>query len=79
MLVQPGKGRGSAILRIKHDPSSSKPDYTKIRASLNSLPGILNVSVNEVTNLVKVEFDPDLLTLEDIRQTIDYSENSEKV
>jgi len=76
-MVQPPKGRGSAILRIKED-SGYTPDYEKIRASLKKLRGILNFSLNEVGNVVKVDFDPALLTLDDIRKAIDISRDSKK-
>ena len=79
MMVQLPKGRGSAILRIKASSDDSKPDYAKIRTSLNKLRGILSLSVNEVTSVVKVEFDPALLTLDDIRKAIDATSDSEKV
>jgi copper chaperone CopZ len=78
MMVKPPKGRASAILRIRDRLDDSRPDYGNIQASLSSLPGISNVSLNEVTDMVKVEYDPDLLTLEAIRGTIDSSKNSEK-
>jgi copper chaperone CopZ len=78
MMAKPQKGRASAILRIQDRSADSKPNFRKIKASLTSLPGITNVSFNEVTHMVKVEYDPDLLTLEDVRKTIASSKNSEK-
>jgi copper chaperone CopZ len=77
MMVQSPKSGGSAILRIKEGPSAT-PNYGKIRASLKKLRGMLSVSINEVTNVVKVEFDPALLTLDDVRKAIDTSGDSEK-
>ncbi len=73
MMVQPKKGKGSAILRIQNSSDDIKPNYRKIKTSLDALPGVSNVSLNEVTNMVKVEYDPELLTLEDIRSAIESS------
>ena len=78
MKTKPQKSKGNAVLRIKSDSNDLIPDYRRIRASLISLNGISNVSINEVTSVVKVEYDPDLLTLDEIRGTIDAAQNSEK-
>ena len=78
MMSKPLNEKGKAILRISHGLEEMKPNYGKIEMSLKKLDGITNVSVNEVTNVVKVEFDPHKITLDEIHQALQRFQKEEK-
>jgi Heavy-metal-associated domain len=74
MMSHPQNNKGRATLRINHGKIDSRPDYEGIEASLKTLDGIAEVSVNKVADLVKVEYDPEKLTLDEIRLRLQRAE-----
>ena len=78
MMSQPLKNKGKAILRINHGVDRKKSDYEKIETSLKRLDGITYVSVDEVTNVIKVEFNPRKVTLDEIHQSLQRFQKAEK-
>lgn len=75
MMSEPQVNRGRAILRLSVD---AELDYEKIKVSLKKLRGITDVSINQVTNVVKVEYDPNKLTLEKIREELERAQRTGK-
>jgi copper chaperone CopZ len=78
MVSEPLTDKGKAILRISHDIDEKKLDFGKIELSLKNLYGITSVSINEITGMVKVEYNPRKITLDEIRQSLEKLQKSEK-
>jgi hypothetical protein len=59
-----------AILKIHINSSSEIPDYKRIEKGIASLTGVKNVQINLTTNCVKVDYDPELLSVKKIRERL---------
>lgn len=69
------KRKAIAIIRM---PLNNQPGhslkYAEIEDSLKGLNGVANAQINHVANTVRVEYDPEKLTLESIRKRLDLSQ-----
>jgi copper chaperone CopZ len=68
-MVKP-RGKARAILRIDQHHISKDVAYSKIEDSIKNLPGVSRARINYVTSTVEVDYDPEKLTLEKIRETL---------
>ena len=62
--------KASAILRINRVNGQKAEDHRKIEETMKNLPGISKVRINYVTSTIKVNYDPEKLTLEKIKETL---------
>ena len=63
------KKAGTLILRLDF-PQEGHSDYDKIQSSLSGLDGVLNTEINYLTHTIKIEFDPQKLTIEEIQKEL---------
>ncbi len=63
------KARGRAVLQITSDREKLQ-NYDKIEESVKELDGVTKAEINPVMNVIKVEYDPKKLTLEQIRRML---------
>ena len=61
--TNPAKAR--AILRLDHELP-----ITQVDNALSSLLGIIDYEINHVTKMVRVEYDPQKITLEEILKIV---------
>ena len=69
-MTKSSEGRACAILKLPNDHGGKEVDYASIEKLLMKLKGISSVSFNSLTSRVKIEYDPDNLTLEEIRKSL---------
>jgi hypothetical protein len=66
--TQSSKGEANAIFSLLHVDRSST---SKIELRLRKVSGIRNVTVDFVANTVLVSYDPDQITIQDIREFVE--------
>jgi len=66
--TQSGKREADAIFSLLHVDRSST---SKIEHRLRKVSGIRNVKVDFVANMVLVSYDPDQITIQDIREFVE--------
>lgn len=59
----------SAILKIRHSEGQDV-QYSQIEESVKSLPGVSKARINYVTATIEVHYNPELVTLDKIRDTL---------
>lgn len=58
----------TGIVILTLDPPDERTlDHAKIEAALSNLRGILNTNINFVTHVIKIEFDSEKLTIDEIK------------
>ncbi len=63
------EARGRTVLQITSDREKLQ-NYDKIEKSVKELDGVTKAEINPVMNVIKVEYDPKKLTLEQIRRML---------
>jgi copper chaperone CopZ len=69
-MTKPHGEKASAILRINPVDGSKDGGYHKIEESMKNLPGVSKARINYVSNTIEVNYDPEKVTLEKIREEL---------
>lgn len=65
------KSRSKAILKLRVPGQNQDLNYESIKHMLSSLNGIFSVSINLITNTVRVDFDQKKITIEELRGAVE--------
>lgn len=63
------KKKGTLILSLRSQNELSS-DYDRAEAHLLTIDGIYDARVNNLTQVIKIEFDPEKLSIEEIRDEL---------
>jgi cation transport ATPase len=66
-MAESNSKNASAILRISHIHDSNV-NFRRIEDSMNSIAGVSKARVNYVTGVVEIQYDPEGLTIETLRE-----------
>lgn len=69
------KRSGTLILRLASGDNNRVEDYKEVESSLSSLDGITKAKINYSTNMIRIKFDPERLTFEEIRRALEKAQN----
>jgi hypothetical protein len=61
---------GTAILRIGHLLNHDGLTYEQIEDSVRSLSGVIGVRTNYATHVIEIRYDPQKVSLEKIRESL---------
>jgi hypothetical protein len=65
------QNKKTGMLILSLDAADGKArDYGRIEAVLIGFDGVLKTTINHATGMIKIEFDPQKLTLEKIRRAL---------
>lgn len=77
MLSTMPKNTGIVILALE-PPNGGSKDYDKIEDGLLGLDGVLNTDVNYLTHMIKIEFNSEKLTIDEIQDKLERLEEKAK-
>jgi copper chaperone CopZ len=65
------KHQATAFFKLRGEPDRGLS--TRLKQALGTLDGVIRVEVNFILDVVSVDYDPDKLMLEDIKERVDES------